>query len=249
MLTPEQLFDRSGRLRRPPIHRLAGEAWSFVSYHPAPPDPAGLPDGQGHAVLVVPAYCTNDAFSLPLRRFLDRCGFRSFGWELGFNWGPTAGLHEGLRRRFRQVRAVAGGPVSLVGISLGGMLARDLAFDFPDDVVQVVTLVSPINLPTASSLEPLVRLCLPFYSADIDPARLARPLPMPSTSIFTRDDGLVAWQSCRIDEPGATAIEVSGGHVSICRNPAALRAVVERLAAGLGPVAGQRREPLPANEA
>jgi len=232
MATPDGIFDRSGVVPRPPYGRLWREVRSLFTYRPSAPDSASLPPGGGHVVLVVPAFLTTDGVTRSLRRFLERCGYRPFGWELGVNWGPTSYALEGLRRRLRQLRAIEGGPISLIGVSLGGLLVRDLAYDCAADIRHVVTLVSPYRLPTASTIEPLVRLAARFYSPDIDIERLAAPLPVPSTSVFTRDDGIVAWQSCFSDGTACEAVEVPGAHVTICRNPAALRVVAERLAGG-----------------
>jgi hypothetical protein len=93
-----------------------------------------------------------------------------------------------------------------------------------------VTLASPFRLPTASGFEPLIRLCSLFYSRDLQLARLAAPLPMPSTAFYTRDDGVVAWQSCLSEEPGCANIGVTGAHMTICRNPAVLSRLVRILA-------------------
>jgi pimeloyl-ACP methyl ester carboxylesterase len=122
------------------------------------------------------------------------------------------------------------GPVGLVGISLGGLVARDLAHDFPDRVHHVATLASPCRLPTASTIEFLVRPCARSYSSAVQLARIAASLPVPSTAIYTRTDGIVAWESCRISESNGAAFEVAGTHVTIGRNPDALRIVVQRLA-------------------
>ncbi len=227
----DRIFDRSGAVPRPAPQQLLREIESFVAYHPAPPDAADMPSGKGHVVLVVPAFFTTDAFTWPLRRFLSRCGYRAFGWDLGVNWGPTPYLISGLRRRLDELCAIEGGPINVVGVSLGGVLARDLVYDRPNDIGHLVTLVSPFRLPTASTLEPVVWACAPFYSAAIDPERLSTPLPIPGTAIYTREDGLVAWQSCCPDEPNSIAIEESGPHVAICRNPDVMRIVAERLAA------------------
>jgi pimeloyl-ACP methyl ester carboxylesterase len=193
------------------------------------PDPRELPPGKGHIVFVVPAFLVGDGFTWPLRRFLDRCGYATYGWELGVNWGPTAVLMDGLRRRFRELRALSDEPISVIGVSLGGLLARDLAYDFPADIRQVITLASPFNLPTLSTLSPVVRLCAPFYTSEVDIARLAQPLPVPASALYTREDAVVAWESCYCDKD--SAIDVGGPHILICRNPTALRAVAERLAA------------------
>jgi hypothetical protein len=76
----------------------------------------------------------------------------------------------------------------------------------------------------------LVHLAAPFYSAEIDVTRVGRPLTVPETNIYTPDDGIVAWQSCFADNAGTrAAIQVSGAHTTLCRNPQVLTAVVERL--------------------
>jgi pimeloyl-ACP methyl ester carboxylesterase len=223
------VFDRTGKIRRPPSILMLGEAWSFVAYYPRPPDPAEFPSGGGHVVLLVPALFTTDHVNRPLRRFLDACGYRAFGWRLGVNWGPTRRLVRGLRRRLAELRALEGGPVSVVGLSLGGLLARDLAYQCPDDVRQVITIASPFHLPTATPLEPIIQLSALCYSPAIDVARLASPLPVPATAIYSRQDGVVAWESCRNDDANCLAIEVKGTHFGACRNPEVFRAVARRL--------------------
>lgn len=224
------IFDRTGAIRRPSYSALLRELWSLAAYHPAPPESTGLVAGNGHVVLVIPAFLMSDVATAPLRQFLTRCGYRSFGWGLGVNWGPTARLLSDLRARLAELNDTEGGPVSVVGISLGGVLARDLAHDRPSEVRQVITLASPFRLPTASTIEPLYRLCSIFHSQSIDHARLAAPLPMPATAVFTREDGVVAWQSCVAEHEGASAVEVVGSHMTICRNPDALRVVAKGLA-------------------
>jgi pimeloyl-ACP methyl ester carboxylesterase len=226
-------FDRSGNIRRPSSSLVLGEAWSFLSYYPPLPDPAEFLDGRGHVVLLVPGLFTSDAVNRQLRRFLNACGYRAFGWKLGVNWGPTPRLVAGLRRRLAQLRKIEGGPVSVVGLSLGGLLARDLAYQCPQDVRQVITIASPFHLPTASILEPIIHLSALCYRPAIDVARLASPLPVPSAAIYSRQDGIVAWESCRTDDRDCLVIEVSGAHFAACRNPDVFRAVAQRLGESL----------------
>ena len=224
------IFDGTGAVHRPPYWRLWREAYAALTYHPPSPDCAGVPPGQGRVVLVIPAFLTTDVVTRQLRLFLQHCGYRSFGWGLGVNWGPTPRLQLKLRERLANLRDLAKDRVSLVGVSLGGLLARDLAYDHPTDVRQVITIASPINLPTASTIEPLIRLAACFYRPAIDVDRLTSPLPVPSASIFTRDDGLVAWESCTRAEESRANIEVRGPHLTLCRNPDVLRAVAAKLA-------------------
>lgn len=229
----QRYFDTTGRVQRPSYGQLANEVGALLLDHPPPPDVRALPSGARHVVLVIPAFLTGDWPTSAFRRFLRRCGFRAEGWGLGINWGPTPDILAGLHRRLSELRELEQGPVSLIGISLGGLLARDLAQGRPQDVRRVITMASPWRLPTASTIEPVVQLAARYYSADIDLDRLRRPLPMPATSIYTRDDGIVAWKTCRAEDTedeGGEGIEVQGAHSTIARNPQALAAVVRLLA-------------------
>jgi hypothetical protein len=230
MRTLDHVFDRTGTIRRPSNFLILREALSLFCDHRPPPDPAELPNGRGHVVLLVPGLFTSDAVNRSLQRFLNACGYHAFGWGLGVNWGPTPRLVSGLRRRLTALRAIEDGPVSVVGLSLGGLLARDLAHQCPDDIRQVITIASPFHLPTATILEPLIHLSALCYAPAIDVARLAAPLPVPAAAIYSRQDGIVAWESCRNDDRNCPAIEVAGSHFAACRNPDVFRAVAQRLA-------------------
>ncbi|WP_426955411.1 alpha/beta fold hydrolase [Muricoccus radiodurans] len=227
MLDAAAIFDPD-RSRRPPLRRLLHEARSLASRPLPPPSPAELPRGHGQPVLVIPAFLTNDAFVAGLRGYLAACGFRPFGWELGINWGPTERLLRGVERRLDTIRRDHG-PVALIGYSMGGLLARHLAHERPADIRHVVTIASPFRLPTASTIEPLIRLFARRYSPRASPERIGRPLPVPSTAIFTRDDGIVAPDSCWMTEPGAEVVALRGAHVTLAAHPDALRATIRRL--------------------
>jgi hypothetical protein len=228
----DRYFDRTGRVRRPPFRRLGRELASLLFHHPALPDNADIPDGGGHVVLVLPAFMSPDFATAPLRRFLNRCGYRARTWGLGVNVGPTPRILNGLHARLHELQALEGGPVSVIGISLGGLLARHLAHEFPAAVAQVITLASPFRLPTAATIEPLFGLVAPGFSHDVDFARVAQPLPVPALSIFTKEDGIVAWESCHEDGESCEALEMDGPHTTIGRHPGVLRAVGLRLHEG-----------------
>jgi pimeloyl-ACP methyl ester carboxylesterase len=228
---PAAIFDRTGTVRRPPVWRIFRETFSHLTYFPPPPSRTDVPPGRGHVVLAVPGFITNDGLTRELRAYLDACGYRSFGWGLGVNWGPTPRLVAGLRRRLTELRDLAGDRVSVLGVSLGGLLARDLAYDAPDDIRQVITIASPVSLPTASTAEPFIRLAARFYRPAIDIGRLAAPLPVPSCAIFSREDGAIAWETCRSSDPACVNVEVTGPHSSIQRSPEVLRTVAMRLGA------------------
>jgi pimeloyl-ACP methyl ester carboxylesterase len=221
--------------RRPPLRQTLAEAVALLS--PTPTSAidqlvAHAPQGDGHAVLVLPALLRGDRYTESARSFLTGIGYIVYGWDLGINIGPAKRLLDGSLERLRQI-AVKHGPVSLVGFSLGGLFARWLSLQSPQLVRDVITLCSPIHDAADSFWLPLK----PFLGMwpDVDVAKLAqeiaRPLPVPLTCVVSRTDGIVHWTSCC--DHGASpedVIEITGPHALIARSPAVLSIVAERLA-------------------
>lgn len=191
------------------------------------------PRGDSHPVLVFPGLAAGDITTLVIRRFLKDLGYPAFAWEQGLNFGPRPGVLEACMERITQLRAEHGRPVSLVGWSLGGVYARELAKIMPDDVRQVITLGSPFTgSPRATNAWRVYQMV--SGEREIDEARFAslRETPtVPTTSIFSRTDGVVAWQ-CSVEEETSTSenIEVHASHVGMGANPLALYAIADRLA-------------------
>ena len=207
--------------------------WEFGAMLAATPWLRRLPRGDGHPVLVFPGMGANDLTTLPLRRFLDRLGYITRPWGQGFNVGPRDGV---LKQCAADVRALAdrhGRPASLIGWSLGGLYARELAKQLPEHTRGVITLGTPFTgHPRATNAWRLFEM-LSGQKAH-DPAmveRLRTPPPLPTTSIYSRSDGIVAWR-CSLNEPGPLAenIEVRASHTGMGMNPLALYAVADRLA-------------------
>jgi pimeloyl-ACP methyl ester carboxylesterase len=224
------VFDRSGAVFRPPRRWLLREFASLVTAQGPWAEPVRVDPGRGETVLVIPPFLTPDLLMAPFRDALTRCGHVVEGWGLGPNFGPTPRLLGGLRRKLADMAQRRGGPVTVIGVSLGGLMARDLALDRPADVRQVITIASPFRLPTAATIEPLFHLVAHRYVDGFDFRRLQGPLPMPSLAIYTREDGIVSWESCVSDEPLGVNVEVAGRHMVICRYPQVIRAVTARLA-------------------
>ena len=219
---------------RPP--GLSGAAGEFVAFiRPAPfpafDDAARLPRGDGYAVLVLPAVFNSDGYSRDFRALLARLGYTAHGWALGLNRGPTARLIAGATAQLEAI-ARRDGPVSLVGHSMGGLFARLLAHRHPTLVRRVVTLTSPIHRPADSLLVPLAPFLGLWPGVDLRAiaAEIAAPPPVPSTAIYSREDGICAWMCCREPSPTADNVEVAGRHVTMLQNEAAVRIVVDRLA-------------------
>jgi pimeloyl-ACP methyl ester carboxylesterase len=192
-----------------------------------------VPTGDGHPVLVLPGLAASDVSTQPLRGFLDDRGYPTHGWKLGTNFGPRPGLKAQLQEGLAQLHARHGRKVSLVGWSLGGIFAREMARRAPDQVRNVITLGSPFaGEPRASNAWRLYEM-VSERSADDWPDResMRTPPPVPSTAIFSRSDGIVAWQGCLEREgPTSESIEVDGSHCGLGHNPAVLYAIADRLA-------------------
>jgi predicted alpha/beta hydrolase family esterase len=189
--------------------------------------------GDGHSVLVLPGLAASDTSTRPLRRFLADQGWASQGWQLGANRGPRPGAEAAMQERLASVFRQSGRKVSLIGWSLGGIFAREMARRAPEQVRAVITLGSPFaGAPRASNAW---RLYEQASQRKVDdwPAReqMKTPPPVPATAIFSRSDGIVAWQGCLEQEgPLAENIEVEGSHCGLGHNPVVLHAIADRLA-------------------
>ena len=192
------------------------------------------PRGDGHGVLVLPGMGGSDRSTVPMRSYLRRLGYDAQGWGLGVN-RPSREILAQLGRRFAQFAEEHDGqPVSIVGWSLGGIYARELARSRPTAVRQVITLGSPFRESPGEESHPSALLNL------IAPGRPRRrieqgALAVPSTAIFSRTDGIVPWRASR-DVAGrrAESIEVVSSHCGLGHHPGALWAIADRLAQPLG---------------
>ncbi len=201
-----------------------------------------LPKGDGHPVLVLPGFTAADSSTVQLRALLRQLGYRTYGWKLGSNVGPTPKVVEGLERRLISVSERAGdAPVSVIGWSLGGIYARDLARQHPDRVRQVITLGSPFRMEPGdpSAARRLWQSVAPLHDSTAM-TRMTRTghdelLPVPSTSIYTRTDGIVHWRTCLEQKsPTSQNVEVFGSHCGLGFNTSVALVVADRLAQDLG---------------
>jgi pimeloyl-ACP methyl ester carboxylesterase len=211
---------------RPAIRRTAAE---FSAYLFAPAAELRCEAaGDGGCVLVLPAIGRGDAYTARFRAALDAAGFRSAGWGLGVNLGPTARLLAGAAARTLEL-AAEHGPVDVVGFSMGGLFARWLALEHPASVRRIVTVCSPFREPLASAFLPVRPLAPLWAGAERLAVRVAARPPAPVTSIYTRRDGIVAWRSCIDPDAPEDCFEIDGAHVTIAQDPAVLSIVSRRL--------------------
>ena len=215
---------------------LEGRAlWELGAFAASLPILSQAPRGDGHPVLVLPGLIASDLSTRPLRGFLNGQGYKAHGWGLGRNLGPRPGVQPLMLTRLRELHQRYQRKVSLVGWSLGGVFARELAKQAPKAVRMVITLGSPFGgHPKATNAWRVYEMASGETVGDRDSAfveSLRQPPPVPTTAIYSRSDGICAWQNCR-EQPGpqAESIEVSGSHCGLGHNPAAVYAVAERLA-------------------
>jgi pimeloyl-ACP methyl ester carboxylesterase len=188
--------------------------------------------GDGHSVLIFPGLTASDASTLTLREFLRTQGYKAHEWGLGLNLGPREGVLDACLDRVKKLRAESGRKVSLIGWSLGGIYAREMAKAVPDDVRCVITLGTPFRgNPRATNAWRIYEFASGERVDSVEDGRFASPPPVPTTSIFSRTDGVVAWQ-CSVERETATAenIEVEASHIGLGVNPAAIYAIADRLA-------------------
>ena len=203
----------------------------------AVPRLAAAPRGDDHLVVDIPGWRAPELSGAPLRRYLRHLGYDARGWGFGTNTGDPRRDVERLSASVLDLVDASGSPASLVGWSLGGVIAREVARRHPDAVRRVITYGTPVAGGAAHTS--IGRAY--GGGADADADRVARrldarsPIRVPLTVVFSRRDGVVAWQAC-IDHatPDAEHVEVGSTHIGMGVDPDVWAVVADRLAAGPG---------------
>ncbi|KRB66271.1 esterase/lipase family protein [Noviherbaspirillum sp. Root189] len=215
-----------------PYHAMldffAGHAWR----------PTPLKRGDGHPVLVYPGLGVSGAATTDLRARLLQLGYQVYDWEMGVSVWPLMGLDAWLAMlagHLRKIHDAHDSPVSVVGWSLGGIYARELAKLHPECIRQVITLGTPFGgdfkIPKEQHAFPGLSAVAPLMDAALL-TRLRELPPVPSTSIYSQTDGVVDWTRCI--GPQSTlhqSVEVSGvSHFGMVHHPEVLRVISDLLA-------------------
>ncbi|MES2053181.1 MAG: alpha/beta hydrolase [Pseudomonadota bacterium] len=210
--------------------------WEFGALLPSWPLLARAPKGDGHAVMVFPGLSANDASTVPLRHYLQSINYKPWGWEQGFNFGPRAGVLDEARSNLVRTFESTGRKVSLIGWSLGGVYARELAKELPHMVRTVITLGTPFAGSHKATNAWRIYELTSGQSVEKEAEKYDLPAApsMPTTSIYSRTDGVVAWQASiqapDTSNPDTENIEVLASHIGLGVNPCAWWAVADRLA-------------------
>lgn len=198
----------------------------------AGPRLARAPRGDGGVVVDVPGWLAAEVTNAPLRRFLILLGHDACGWGLGVNRGRPERDARLLARKVLAAAEESGRPVALVGWSLGGLIAREVARQHPDAVRRVVTYGTPVVGGPTHTVG--ARRYGPDESQRI--TRLAErldaehPIQVPVTAILSRRDGIVSWQAC-IDRTSRDVehVEVRSTHLGLGLDPDVWSVVADRL--------------------
>lgn len=195
---------------------------------------AAAPRGQGQPVMVVPGVATDDSWTRRLRAFLNALGYDTVGWGLGRNRGNVPKLIPALIDQTERLVDKRGESARLVGWSLGGYLAREVARERPQLVERVITLGAPIvGGPSYTASAPgYVRKGYDLESIkETVLERERRPITVPVFAVFSRSDGVVSWQACidRFDNPKVEHHEVRSTHLGMVSSPRVFRLVAELL--------------------
>ena len=191
--------------------------------------------GDGHAVLVIPGFMASDISTAPIRRLLSHLGYDVHGWELGRNLAYLKDL-EKLSQKIDQLYKSQQKPISLIGWSLGGVYARELAKERPEQIRQVIAMASPFGGiredNNANWLYDFIHgsngvdKVAPEWLAD-----LPNPAPVPSTAFYSKQDGIVSWKVCmeKVEDKWHQNIELDTSHIGMGVSPEALTIIVDRL--------------------
>lgn len=227
---------KNGHLSPPPLLYLLSEgraALELASSYLLKPL-LDLPKGDGHPVLVFPGFIASGVSTQPLRTFLAELGYTPYSWKQGRNLGLREGLEERMRDRVSDLKKRHSAKVSLIGWSLGGVYAREVARQIPDQVRLVITLGSPFGEPKANHPWRLYDMLADTRIEEMEPDRfdaMRQPPPVPSTAVYSETDGIAAWQSC-MERPGprSESVEVFGSHCGLGVNVMSYTVIADRLA-------------------
>lgn len=196
---------------------------------------ASKDSGDGHPVLVLPGFMASDVSTKPLRKFIRNLGYKDYGWDLGRNTAKVEFL-DILMEKIDEIYEEHEEKISLIGWSLGGVFARQLAKAKPRLIRQVITLGSPFKgVSQPNNVAWIYNL---IYrkgerARDVDPALVAdipQPAPVPTTAIYTKEDGIVPWQLCMEEEDEIHQnIQVRGSHLGLGVNASVLEIIEDRL--------------------
>jgi triacylglycerol esterase/lipase EstA (alpha/beta hydrolase family) len=196
------------------------------------------PKGDGHPVLIIPGLLGSDNATFYIRKFFNGLGYKTYPWGLGRNLGPREGMNRLLTNLVKRIEAIYkesdNKKITIIGQSLGGIYAREIAKRCPDLIRQVITLGTPFkNINDGTNISKLYEILSKDTShknPDIIKS-LEIPPDVPFTSLFSKTDGIVSWKSSiEIESDISQNIEIPGAsHIGLMYNPISLYVMATRL--------------------
>jgi len=196
-----------------------------------------FPPGDGHPVVIFPGLVSDQNSTAPLKEFCRKLGYTAYDWGKGVNTGPQGDLDawiDELAGTVRELTSAHRQRISLIGWSLGGLYAREVAKRLQGRVRQVITLGTPFGATAERNDLQWIHgpngAQQPEITRDLR-ARLSRAPGVPTTSIYSRSDGVVDWRACLHDGTQAQTedIEVDSSHFGLGWNPEVLAIIADRL--------------------
>jgi pimeloyl-ACP methyl ester carboxylesterase len=188
--------------------------------------------GKGQVVLVIPGLVSTDVLTVVLRKYLQKLGYNVFGWEMGLNLGRLESVH-GLVQKVEKMAQEHQQKIVVIGWSMGGIFAREVAKTTPNSVKQVMTIGSPFADILAPNWAKRVFDVL-NRGIEIDQtvlAQLHEPAPVPTTAFYSKLDGIVPWQACReiVENDTHKNVEISSSHLGMGANPSVIKTIAANL--------------------
>jgi hypothetical protein len=196
------------------------------------------PHGNGEPVLLLPGLAAHDVHMTLLHKFLTDKGYTTYKWDNGINTGPNEQTVKHLADRLNDIHEEHDEKVKIIGHSLGGVYARELARAYPDKVQQAITLGSPFGIGNdIEMVRPLVKKLFDFLNPKSEvlnpgenPEQMLIPPPVPTTSVYSRSDGVVHWKaSINPAHKKAENIEAYASHIGLIANPVSFLIIGDRL--------------------
>lgn len=218
------------------IYTLLESRWivEYMAYRALQKQLSSLPKGDGHTVIVIPGFMTSKLSTRPLRRFLCNLNYNAIDWGLGRNLRFNDEIESSLVNAVKSEYENSSNQVSIIGWSLGGAFAREVAKSHPELVRSVISLGSPI---TGARHAALARPIFELINGSPDKNRQSRidnlhlPPPVPTTAIYSKSDGIVHWHGAlQSTNDLSENIRVHSSHLGMSCNPMIMYVLADRLA-------------------
>lgn len=190
--------------------------------------------GDGHPILLVPGFLNNSLIHILLRKYLNRIGYKTYDWGLGWNTGKMEDLAP-LSENLHKIYQKTGEEVSIIGFSLGGVYAREVAKMNPKMTRSVITMGSPFNgLFVKNNVTWLFHFFNPKRTLEENPEffeQFEAPAPVPTQAIYSKTDGIVPWQGCmeKVEDSLHQNKEIKSSHFGFVMHQDAFEAIADFL--------------------